>query len=42
MPLTIFPVSILAHQQAHWELENTFSNYKKFQADSHILSLGEH
>ena len=41
LPLTTFPVSIVAQSQAHWELETTFSNYKKFQADSHILSLGK-
>lgn len=41
MPLTVFPVSLLAQHQAHWEIEATYSNYKKFQADSFILSTGE-
>lgn len=41
LPLTVFPISIVAQSQAHWELESTFFNYKKFQSDSHILSLGK-
>jgi len=41
MPLTVFPISLLAQHQDHWELETTYTNYKRFQADSRIVGLGE-
>ena len=41
IPLTLFPVSLLAQKQEHWELETTYTNYEKFQADSHIIGVTE-
>lgn len=41
MPLTVFPVSILAQSQQHRETEVTYSNYKKFRSDSRVLSFVE-
>ena len=41
LPLTLFPISVLAQHQDHWELEYTYTNYKKFRADSQVVAIGE-
>jgi len=40
-PFMAFPAGLLAQQQDHWEIETTYLNYKKFQADSHVIQAAE-
>lgn len=37
LPLTVFPLSLAARRENHWEIEVLYTDYKNFQTDSRML-----